>query len=197
MKFDLPENDLIEGCIKQDRKCQEMLYRLYSKKMFGVCLGYSKDHSIAKDLLQEGFIRIFNNIHHFKKDGSLEGWIRRVIVNVSIDNYRKSIRLFNTVELNPNDRDANLVDDSVLDKINMDDLLRLIQQLPEGYRIVFNLYVIEGYSHKEISEQLQISEGTSKSQLSRAKKYLQEKILKHYDIKLSDGTDARQILQLV
>lgn len=168
--------------------------------MFGICLGYSNDYSTAKDILQEGFIKVFGNFKDYRKEGSLEGWIRRIIVNTAIDHYRKSVRTFKTIELE--DQAVEPMDSNVVEKLNTEDLLKLINQMPEGYRIVFNLYVVEGYSHREIAEQLQISEGTSKSQLARAKKFLQQRLAGKVEksttsvIEESNG-ESRSIAQLV
>jgi len=175
------EQQLLKGCIKNDRKCQEMLYELYAEDMLGVCLGYSGDHDSAKDILQEGFIKVFNNIKKFKGKGSLKGWIRKIIINTAIDHYRQtaSQRVFAEIE----DDAYIFIEENVLSQINTDELLRLIQKLPDGYRIVFNLYAVEGFSHKEIAEKLQISIGTSKSQLFRAKRLLQEWVLQLENVK--------------
>ena len=169
------EKELVEGCIRQDSKYQEMLYRKYAKNMFGVCLGYAKDHATAKDILQDGFIKIFKKIDKFSWQGSLEGWIRRIIINTAIDDYRKSVRQREYVELE--EKLMNIGYNNVLEELNTTDVVKLIHFLPEGARVIFNLYTIEGYGHKEIAEQLGISEGTSKSQYARAKKLLQDMIL--------------------
>ncbi|MCH8317914.1 MAG: RNA polymerase sigma factor [Bacteroidetes bacterium] len=169
------EQQLLKGCIKNDRKCQEALYDLYAEDMFGVCLGYSGDHDSAKDILQEGFIKVFKNIKKFKGKGSLKSWIRKIIVNTAIDHYRQAAnqRVFTEIE----DDAYIFIEENVLSQINTDELLGLIQKLPGGYRTVFNLYAVEGFSHKEIAEKLQINIGTSKSQLFRAKRLLQGWVL--------------------
>lgn len=177
----LTEQQLLKGCIKNDRKCQKILYDLYAGEIFGVCLGYSGDHDSAKDILQEGFIKVFNNIKKFKGEGSLKGWIRKIIINTAIDHYRQtsSQRVFTEIE----DDAYIFTEENVLSQINTDELLRLIQKLPSGYRSVFNLYAVEGFSHKEIAEKLKISIGTSKSQLFRAKRLLQVWVLQLYEEK--------------
>lgn len=172
----LTTDNLLEGCKKNDRQSQELLYKSLASKMLGVCMRYAKDSFEAEDILQAGFVRVFQKIADFRSDGSFEGWIRRIMVNTAIEVYRKNQRSLNVV-------DIDQVYDAPQSMFNMTgleakDLLNLIRQLPEGYRMVFNLYVIEGYSHKEIGEQLAISEGASKSQLSRARALLREKILK-------------------
>jgi RNA polymerase sigma factor (sigma-70 family) len=147
---------------------------MYASKMFGTCLGYANGRDQAKDILQDGFIKIFASIKNYNNNGSLEGWVRRIIVNTAIDYYRKSIKELNNVDI----EEAENIDgeSSILENIYEKELLSLIQKLPEGSRIIFNLYVIEGYSHLEISELLNISQGTSKSQFSRARLLLKEMI---------------------
>lgn len=144
--------------------------------MFGICLGYANDRDQAKDILQDGFIKIFASIKNYNNNGSLEWWVRRIIVNTAIDYYRKSIKELNNVDI----EEAENMDGetSILENIYEKELLSLIQKLPEGSRIIFNLFVIEGYNHLEISELLNISQGTSKSQFSRARLLLKEMIRK-------------------
>lgn len=160
---------------------QEELYKRFSAKMFAVCLRYSNNNETAQDLLQDGFIKIFKNLHRFRGEGSFEGWIRRIFVNTSIEHYRKKSNLFSTSE-----REEVLAEDSslnALDKLAEKDIIKLVQELSPGYRTVFNLYAIEGYSHKEIGNMLNISEGTSKSQLARAKGILKKMVEKFLDEK--------------
>jgi RNA polymerase sigma-70 factor (ECF subfamily) len=146
---------------------------------------YCRDHDEAADVLQEGFIRVFNKFETFKEEGSLEGWIRRVITNVAIRNYQRNARLYVAAGLEEADREmCDIHSDS---SMAADELLAMIQRLPDGYRMVFNLYAIEGYSHEEIAEQLEISIGTSKSQLSRARQSLQ-RMLEHENTMLRNGT---------
>ncbi|MEP7256997.1 MAG: sigma-70 family RNA polymerase sigma factor [Flavitalea sp.] len=174
----ISESDLISGCIRGDRIMQEELYNRFSPKMYAVCLRYSNNSDDAQDLLQEGFIKVYRNLHRFRAEGSFEGWIRRVFVNSSIEHFRKkSIKLANVSEK----EEANIedADISALDTLAEKDIINLIQELSPGYRTVFNLYVVEGYSHKEIGEQLGISEGTSKSQLARARGILQKKVTQY------------------
>jgi RNA polymerase sigma-70 factor (ECF subfamily) len=166
---------LVAGCKQGDRKSQEALYKQLSAKMMGVCMRYAVNRTDAEDILQMGFVKMFQKISDFKNEGSFEGWVRRIMVNTAIELYRKNVRLLNTVEL---DGVIEVDDVNALNQLAVKDLMHLVQNLPDGYRMVFNLYAIEGYSHKEIAEQLGISEGGSKSQLSRARIYLQEKIRK-------------------
>jgi RNA polymerase sigma-70 factor (ECF subfamily) len=144
--------------------------------MMGVCMRYAKDTFEAEDVLQMGFVKVFQKISDFRGEGSFEGWIRRIMVNTAIESYRKNLRNLNLVDIDEvYDQPQNTFDMSGLE---LKDLLKLVQQLSNGYRLVFNMYVIEGYSHKEIAKLLGITEGASKSQLSRARAILKEKIIK-------------------
>jgi len=165
----------IAGCKQGDRKAQEALYKQLSAKMMGVCMRYAASRTDAEDILQMGFVKMFQKITYFKNEGSFEGWVRRIMVNTAIELYRKNVRLLHTIEL---EGVVDVDDANALSQLAVKDLMQLVQNLPDGYRVVFNLYAIEGYSHKEIAEQLGISEGGSKSQLSRARSYLQQKIRK-------------------
>ena len=174
----ISESDLIKGCIEGDRRMQEELYQRFSPKMYAVCLRYANNSEDAQDLLQEGFIKIFRNLHRFRAEGSFEGWIRRVFVNTAIEHYRKKSAQLSSVS----EKEENTIEDTditALDSLAEQDILNLIQDLSPGYKTVFNLYVVEGYSHKEIGEMLGISEGTSKSQLARAKAILQKKVAQY------------------
>lgn len=179
-------NKIIKGCKKNKSKAQKKLYEHFSKKMFGICLQYSKDYTEAEDLLQDGFIKVFTKITQYNFNGSFEGWIRRIMVNTALERYRKQKLLYVNAEIQ--DYNYKLDYDDILSEISSNDLIKLIQTLSPQYRIVFNLYAIEGFSHKEIGEKLKISVGTSKSNLSRARILLQEKIKilyseKHQQIK--------------
>lgn len=168
----ISESDLIEGSRKGDRRMQHELYNRFAPKMYGVCLRYAANAEEAEDILQEGFIKIFNKINSYRGDGSFEGWIRRIFVNTAIEHFRKKIYLQPITETEENTVEGKYL--SVLDNLAEKDIIQLVQQLSPGYRTVFNMYVVEGYSHKQIAEILGISEGTSKSQLSRAKMILQD-----------------------
>ncbi|MDF9301932.1 RNA polymerase sigma factor [Tritonibacter mobilis] len=163
---------LIEKCKKRDEKAQEQLYRLFSSKLFSVCLKYSDNYANAEDTLQDAFITIFKKIEQFKNKGSFEGWLKRIVVNTALQKYRnqKVFEIINEEQLE--DPYVDIDEESV----SLDYLLTIIQQLPHRYRLVFNLYVLDGYSHKEIAELLNISQGTSKSNLARARYILKEKI---------------------
>ena len=147
---------------------------MFAKKMFGVCLRYAKDYTEAEDILHDGFIKVFEKIELFKYKGSFEGWIRRIMVNTALERLRKQSILYPVNDFMENSLDYSY--ENIIDEISTKDLLALIQDLSPKYRIVFNLYAIEGYSHQEIGEKLGIAVGTSKSNLSRARQILQQKV---------------------
>ncbi|MEJ8757919.1 RNA polymerase sigma factor [Pontibacter sp. H259] len=165
------EEKLIEGCIAGKRDMQRLLYDLYAKKMMMVCLRYAPTTFEAEDIVQEGFVKVFANIQNFKKDCPLEFWIRRIIINTALKHLRQKSLL--TVSHETEEAENISSGDYNLNDYSMDELLGMIQSLAPRYRMVFNLYAIEGYNHKEIGEMLDISEGTSKSQYSRARAILQ------------------------
>ncbi|PID67692.1 MAG: RNA polymerase subunit sigma-70 [Flavobacteriia bacterium] len=165
---------LIKRCAKRDVYAQEQIYRLYAGKLFGLCLKYSKNKEEAEDNLQDAFITIFDKIHQYKHKGSFEGWMKRIVINTALQTYRDK-KILHIVHEPVEDEMVGVDIDE--NKISLDDLLKLIQELPNQYRLVFNLYVMDGYSHKEIAEELNISEGTSKSNLSRARAILREKLM--------------------
>lgn len=177
----LNEAALIDECIRQKRKAQFALYERFAPVMLSVCMRYSRNREEAEDLLQEGFLKVFDKIATFRGQGSLEGWIRRIMVNNSL-NYLKSRKLI-MVEEDPQKMGESLADDHPADipddLYSPEVMLRAVQQLPDGYRVVFNLYVFEGYSHREVADSLGISENTSKSQLSRARRYLRNYLAHH------------------
>ena len=171
---------LIDGCKDNIRYMQEILYKRFAAKMFAICMRYAKNKMEAEDVLQMGFIKIFKEIGFYRNEGNFEGWMRRIMVNSAIESYRKNLRTLSIVSI------ENIIEEQPIAKydfnnLEMQELLKLIQNLADGYRMVFNMYVIEGYTHKEISETLGISEGTSKSQLSRARAILQQEIIKMED----------------
>ncbi|MFD1188640.1 RNA polymerase sigma factor [Pontibacter rugosus] len=168
------EDKLIEGCIAGKRDMQRLLYDLYSKKMMVICLRYAPTTFEAEDIMQDAFVKVFNNIQTFKKDCPLEFWIRRIMINTALKHLRSKQLLTVSHEA---DEVVNLSADVNLSGYTMDELLTMIQSLAPRYRMVFNLYAIEGYNHKEIGEMLDISEGTSKSQYSRARAILQSMLL--------------------
>ena len=171
---------IIKGCISGDRKSQGLLYNLYSDEMFGVCLYYSKDYTEAEDNLHDGFMKVFQKIGQFEFKGSLAGWIRRVMVNTALEKFRKQHLLYAVGD--DYESSGDITPENVISDLSANDLIKLIRELTPQYRMVFNLYAIEGYSHKEISEILGISEGTSKSNLARARNVLQAKVKKYFYI---------------
>ena len=175
----ISDADLIEGCRREDRKMQYELYQRFAPKMYGVCLRYAGNSEEAEDILQEGFIKVFRKIGSFRGEGSFEGWIRRIFVNTAIEHFRRKTYLQPITEKEENTVEAQYL--SVLDSLAERDIISLVQQLSPGYRTVFNMYVVEGYTHKQIAEMLGISEGTSKSQLSRAKLILQDLVKTHIE----------------
>lgn len=166
--------DIIRNCRKGKRGAQSALYKMLAPKMFAVCLRYSRDRGEAEDNLQDGFIKVFLKISDYSFKGSFEGWVRKIIVNVCIEKYRKKI-IFQSVE-DIGIFEDKWVEEEVVEKISEGELISIIQDLPPQYRLVFNLYVIEGLSHKEIAEKIGISEGTSKSNLARARMILKGKV---------------------
>jgi RNA polymerase sigma-70 factor (ECF subfamily) len=172
------DRQLIEGVLKKDSKAQEAMYRRFAPKMYGVCLRFARNNMEAEDILQEGFIKVYSYLKDYRFEGSLEGWVRKTFVNTAINYYRRKSKDLLEVSIEQNEM-AGSVSESIIDSISVKELLELIRRLPEGYRMVFNLNVIEGYTHKEIALMLNISENTSKSQLSRARTALQNKILQH------------------
>lgn len=176
------EEELISQCLKNNHKAHEDFYKRFAPKMYGVCMRFAKNQMEADDILQEGFIKVFTNLKSFRNEGSLEGWVRKTIVNTAINLYKKNIKHQKDTDIEYAETVQNLEQDSI-DGISTKELLKLIQDLPTGYRVVFNLNIIEGYSHKEIGQLLDISENTSKSQLSRARQALQKKLLGQNGIK--------------
>lgn len=167
------EQLLIKGCIAGDRAFQTKLYDLFAPKMLGVCLRYAKNREEAEEILHEGFLRVFTYINKFKGSGSFEGWIRKIMVNCALLRYRNKSHLQPVVRFNTSGYDAP-DETNIVSNLDAKELISLVQSLPSGYRIVFNLYVFEGYKHREIAEALGISEGTSKSNLSDARVFLQK-----------------------
>ena len=168
------EDELIKGCLRREPHAQRLLYDTYSSKMYAICYRYVKDSMEAEDILVTSFTKVFEKIGQFKFEGSFEGWIRRIVVNEALTCLRKNRSMYLETELKQVDYDPNYK--NLNDHLETEDLLKLVQELPAGYRIVFNMFAIDGYSHKEIAESLGISENTSKSQLSRARIYLQKQL---------------------
>lgn len=170
--------NIVEECVSGNVRAQETLYRMLAPKMFGVCLRYAKDTTEAEDNLQEGFIKVFTYLKNFRHEGSLEGWVRKIMVNVSLEKFRKQHMIYPVDDLNV--FETKNYSNDIIEKITADELIELIQELPPRYRMVFNLFVMEGMNHKEISEAMQITEGTSKSNLARAKDILKRKVTELY-----------------
>lgn len=177
----MDEKQLLEGCLAGNRNAQKQLYNRYAARMYGVCLRYANDTEMANDMLQEGFIKVFMNLKSYRSEGSLEGWIRRVFVNAALEMLRKRDILKNSADiLTTVERGSEKFHPE--HTLNAKELLKLIHELPAGFRTIFNLYAIEGYSHREIAEMLKIAEGTSKSQYNRARMWLQKRM--QHDSKL-------------
>ena len=171
------EKDLINGCLRENRNCQEEVFRLFAGKMLAVCRRYTRHPMEAEDLLQDAFIKVFDNISQYQFKGPFEAWIRRIVVNTALKNYRRKGSRNEQLGLEQEAFDLP-VEPSIFSHLHEEELLSIISRLPDGYRMVFNLYAIEGYSHREISEMLDIEEGTSRSQLLKARKWLQVQVLK-------------------
>ena len=169
------EQQLIAGCKKGNRLAQKELYDIYSRRMMGVCLRYVNDRETARDLLQEGFVKVFTSMDSYSGAGSFEGWMRKIFVNCALEYLRKSDVIRESVDL---DNTIELVspDTSAVSKMSEKELMGLVHELPSGFQTVFNLFAIEGFSHKEIGEMLDITESTSRSQYTRAKQLLQRRI---------------------
>jgi len=169
------EQLLLKECLNNNPKACKVFYEKYASKMLGVLIRYAKNTMEAEDMLQEGFIRVFQNLEKFRYEGSLEGWVRRIMINTAINFYKSNLKHNQHIDIDNVSHTGSLSVNAV-DSLSLKQLLQIVQSLPEGYKMVFNLYIIEGYSHKEIAGLMGISESTSKSQLSRARKVLQRKI---------------------
>jgi RNA polymerase sigma factor (sigma-70 family) len=174
---------IINGCLAGNRRDQELLYRRHAAKLFAVCLQYSGNDDEARDILQEGFIKIFENLPNYKHEGSFEGWMRRITVNTALEKFRSRHSLYRVDDIDMIPEPDSEPDSEDYAGLEANDLLNIIRQLPPKYRMVFNLYALEGYSHKEISRMVNISEGTSKSNLSRARAILQRRVGSYTGIK--------------
>lgn len=171
----ISEHKLLKECRRGNAKYQRILYERYSAKMLAVCARYFQSIEEAQDALQDGFIKVFANISQFREEGSLEGWVRRIMVNTSLNLHRKNLKHYYHVDLG--ETESRIADDrQSSDNLEVQDMLKMIQQLPNGYRLVFNLYEIEGYSHQEIADELNVSISTSKTQLLKARRKLREQI---------------------
>lgn len=176
-------NKLIALCKKQDRDAQEELYKTYAGKLFTICLKYSEDYEQARDTLQDGFIKIFQHISQFKGDGKFEGWMTRIIINTAIKKCETKIFHLTINEERIEDPQVEINEE----RVSTEFLMKIIQELPERYRMVFNLYSMDGFSHKEIANMLKITEGSSKSNLARARMKLKEQIIAHQHYNMVKG----------
>jgi RNA polymerase sigma-70 factor (ECF subfamily) len=177
---------IIDGCIRGERAAQDRLYKKFSSLLYGICLRYARNKMEAQDVLQEVFVKIYNNIQSYHNEGSFEGWLRRIAVNTSITNYRKNLKHAYQQDVDElvrtHDEPLHIEDLEV----TAEEMMQCIDRLPIGYKTVFNLYVIEGFMHKEISDMLGIDVNTSKSQLSRAKTHLQRELKNIATIKIQE-----------
>lgn len=186
--YSAKETEWIEGCKRQDSRAQESLYSYYSGRMYALCCRYVPSKMEAEDVLVVAFTKVFERIDQFKAEGSFEGWLRRIVVNESLTYLRRNKNMYLETEIEAVDKNPDF--GQLENHLEADDLLRMVGELPTGYRMVFNLYAIDGYTHKEIAEQLEISENTSKSQLSRARVLLKKKLNaleKEVETKKSNG----------
>lgn len=171
----MTEYELIKGCLKKDVKCQRLLFEQHAGKMMSICLRYSKDSMEAEDMLQEAFTKVFHYLHQYKFEGSFEGWVRKIVVNTSLRNIKK--HKINFSAINDYSENTPQLEPYAYSNLGEEDILKLIHGLPEGYQLIFNLNVIEGFSHEEIGVMLKIQPSTSRSQLVKARKMLQNQIL--------------------
>lgn len=174
------EKDLLKACLQGDRLAQRDIFNMYAGKMMAICIRYSRHKHEAEDILQDGFVKVFTHLAEFENSGSFEGWVRRIIINTAIKNNQKKSFSHEDIGLDQIKEDS--VGPEVFSAMSEEELIKLISALPEGYRLVFNLYAIEGFSHKEIGELLNIEESTSRSQLMKARRILQEKVHELYTV---------------
>ncbi len=174
--YNMTEKELIRRCKKKNAKAQKLLYYKYHGSLLGICMRYAKSKAEAEDILQMAMMKIFKNIGSYSGKGSFEGWMKRITVNMAVDNFRKSIKHYYHDSIDDTDEKV-LSADLIADNLEVKDILKTIQLLPDGYRVVFNLYAMEGYSHKEIAEKLGITESTSKTQLLKARRKLRKLLL--------------------
>lgn len=181
---ELTDQELVQGCLREDRKCQEVLYSRYARRMYAVCLRYARHALEAQDVLQDGWVRVFDKLHLYRGEGSLEGWIRRTMVHTAISNYRK--KSFQMERFGMEHLPEEPVPSSALEGLGHAELLKLVDQLPEGYKLVFNLFAIEGFDHAEIAAMIGCGESTSRSQLAKARRFLQARITER-EVKIHEG----------
>lgn len=172
----MTEDELLEGCTQGIQKYQYLLYKKFAPTMLSVCRRYTSSVEDAEDVLQDGFIKVYNNLDKYRRDGSLEGWVRRIMVNTALNQYRSNLKSLYQLDIDELQGVIEDVRPSNFDNINTNVLLKMIDSLPDGYKLIFNLYEIEGYAHKEIAEMLNLSINTSKSQLLKARRVLRKKL---------------------
>lgn len=175
----MTEKEIIKGCVKKEYACQRLLFDKYAGRMMSLCLRFSNNEQDAQDILQEGFIKVYDYIHQFKFEGSFEGWMRKVFVSIATRQLSKKKLIFKDIDVTESGEAT--VNPSIISKLSENEIHALIRNLPDGYRIVFNLSVIDGYSHDEIASMLNIQATTSRTQLLKARKALQQLILKQYN----------------
>ena len=175
--MNLTEEQLIKGCIKEDASCQREVFNRYANRMLGVCNRYARNAADAEDILQDAFIKVFDKMGQFKFEGSFEGWIRKIVVNTALKKYTVSRYDKEIIGYEVRDRDEEALEPAAYNHLTEKDLMELINNLPDGYRLIFNLYVIEGYQHDEIAAMLNIQPGTSRSQLVKARSMLQKQLI--------------------
>lgn len=176
---------LVRGCLRDDPRSQELLYGRHARRMYALCLRYARHELEAQDLLQEGFIRVFEKLGEFRMEGSLEGWIRRIMVNTAINHYRR--KAFQQERFGLEHVPEMPVSGLAVESLGEAELLEMVAALPDGYRLVFNLFAIEGYDHGEIASMLGCGESTSRSQLAKARRMLQQRIEESQRIHVSAG----------
>jgi len=172
------EEQIIDGCANNDRKMQKELYDKYSPVLYAICLRYARNRDDAKDILQDGFVRIFLNINQFSRQHSFEGWMKRIMINTSITHYKQNSKYYYQQDISEVEQTTVLTEHFDSDEFTREELMNVLQSISDGYRMVFNLYVLEGFKHREIADTLGIDVATSKSQFHRAKKIIQEKLKK-------------------
>ncbi|MBP6392007.1 MAG: sigma-70 family RNA polymerase sigma factor [Flavobacteriales bacterium] len=185
----MTDEQLVAGCLKGEPIAQRELYKSYARKMMSICMRYANGREQAQDILQDGFVKVFQKMDHYRGDGPLGGWIARTMVNTALDHIRRNKPYDHSLDLTEAEH-LHAEDAQVMSTMSTEELMEMIQALPPGYRAVFNLFAIEGYAHKEISEQMGISENTSKSQFMKARAYLRKQLPKEAADIYGDGTEG-------
>lgn len=181
------DDKIIQKCIQGDRNAQRELYNFYASRMRGICIRYARSDFEAEDIFQDSFIKVFTNLKNFNNQGSFDGWIRRIVTNTAIDHYKKNLNLSKHIQYEDSDNEEIAEGEEIIGDLNAKDLLKVLSELPPGYKLIFNLYAIEGYTHKEIAEQLNIAESTSKSQLTKARRFIKALLFKKNILENENG----------